>query len=115
MKKHALVLSVLLALIPPAQLMAQEPAQAPPAAPSPAKGATARAPDVAQPLETLSCEQAETPGDLVPAPSFMTGCISSSECPTGQLCCNLCGALPDDGTSCMFCVEPVMKRCPLVV
>lgn len=115
MKKHVLVLLTLLALISSVQLMAQEPAQVPPAAPSPAKGAAAQAPVVAQFLETLSCEQPEAPSDLVPAPSFLTGCTSNDDCPTGQLCCNLCGAFPDDGIGCMGCVEPVRKRCPLVV
>jgi hypothetical protein len=45
----------------------------------------------------------------------MTGCMTNADCPTGQLCCNLCGAFPDDGSSCLGCVQPVRKRCPLVV
>jgi len=122
MKKHVLVLLALLALIPFAQLMAQAPAQTPPVAQAPAKGAAAPAPrvapapDLAPFLATPSCDQTEAPSDLVPAPLFLIGCTSSSECPTGQLCCNICGALPDDDpSSCMRCVEPVRKRCPLVV
>jgi hypothetical protein len=115
MKKHVLVLVALAALISSAQLMAQEPAQAPPAAPSSANGAAIQTPDVTQFLETLSCEQPEAPSDPAPEPSFMTGCSSNDDCPSGQLCCNLCGALPDDGGSCLFCVQPTRKGCPLVV
>ena len=97
MKKPVLVLLTLLVLLPFAQLMAQTPD------------------DAAQFLATLSGEQAQSPSDLVPAPSFMTGCTSSSQCPTGQLCCNVCGNPPDDGSSCRACVTPVRGRCPLVV
>jgi hypothetical protein len=117
MKKHVLVLLALLALIPFAQLMAQ----APPVAPSPAKGAEAPSPDVAQTpdlaplLVSPAGEQTETPSDLVPESSYLL-CTSTEECPTGELCCNVCGALPfGDPSSCMRCVEPVRKRCPLVV
>jgi hypothetical protein len=64
----------------------------------------------------LSGGQSQVPSDLVPAPSFMTtGCTSSSQCPTGQLCCNVCGNPPDDGGSCKACVTPVRGRCPLIV
>lgn len=122
MKKHVLVLPALLALVPFAQLMAQPPSQTPPVAPSPAKAPAAPvsdvapAPDLAPLLATPSCDQTEAPSDLVPAPLSMILCTSSSECPTGELCCNICGALPDDDPStCMRCVEPVRKRCPLVV
>ncbi|HEV8581283.1 MAG TPA: hypothetical protein VGX68_19635 [Thermoanaerobaculia bacterium] len=111
MKKPVLVLLALLALIPFAQLMAQ----APPAAGPAANCAADPAPDEAQFLATLSGGQTQAPSDLVPAPSFMTGCTSSSQCPTGELCCNLCGNPPDDGSSCMFCVMPERGRCPLVV
>ena len=102
MKKPVLVFLALLALIPCAQLMAQ----APPAA--------APAPDVEQFLATLSDGQTQAPSDLAPAPSFMTNCTSSSQCPTGKICCNLCGNPPDEG-SCMFCVTPVRGGCPHVV
>ena len=105
MKKPVLVFLALLALLPFAQLTAQaQPAAA--------------APDVAQFLTTLSGGQSQAPSDLpsglVPAPTFMTSCTSSSQCPSGQLCCNTCGN-PPDGGSCMGCVNPVRGRCPLFV
>lgn len=119
MKKHVLVLLALLALIPFAQLMAQPPSQTPPVAPSPAKAAAAPVPNVAPEPDLaplLSTPSCEAPSDLAPVPLSMILCTSSSECPTGELCCNICGALPDDDPStCMRCVEPVRKRCPLVV
>ncbi len=101
MKKSVLVLLALLALAPCAQLMAQ-----PSAAP---------VPDVEQFLTTLSSGQTPTPGDTVPSPSFAANCTSNSDCPTGQLCCNLCGKPPDEGSSCRYCTTPVRGRCPLVV
>jgi len=103
MKKPVFALLAALTLIPFAQLMSQTPSAAVPA------------PDVARFLETLSGEQTQVPSDVAPAPSFMSGCTSSSQCPTGQLCCNLCGNPPDDGSSCMACVTPVRGRCPIVV
>lgn len=68
-------------------------------------------------LATLSGGQVQAPSDLVPAPSFMTGCTDTSQCPTGQLCCWVCGNPPaeDDGTICRACVTPVKGRCPMVV
>ena len=111
MKKLVLVLLTLLALIPFAQLTAQTP----PVAVPPANGAAAPVPDTAQFLATLSGGQTQAPSDLVPAPSFMTGCTSNSDCPPGQLCCNVCGNPPDDGGSCKACVMPVRGRCPIVV
>ncbi len=110
MKKPALVLLALLSLLSFAPSIAQTP-------PVPASNpATTPAPDgVAQFLATLSGGQTQT--DLAPAPSFMTGCTSSSQCPTGQLCCYVCGNPPADGeaNSCRACVTPVRGRCPLVV
>jgi hypothetical protein len=111
MKKNILVLLTLFALIPSAQLLAQ----APPVAQPPAKGVADPAPDLAPLLVSPSGEQTETPSDLIPESSYIL-CTSSEECPTGELCCNVCGALPfGDPSSCMRCVEPVRKRCPLVV
>lgn len=101
MKKPVLVLLALLVLLPFAQLMAQTPSAA-----APASGDAAF-------LATLSGGQAQSPSDLVPAPSFMTGC--TSQCPTGQICCMMCGNPPDDGGSCMACVTPINGRCPRVV
>jgi hypothetical protein len=109
MKKPVFVLMTLLALIPFAQLMAQTP----PATEAAGSSAAAPPPDVSQFLATLSGGQSQAPSDLVPAPTFLTGCTPA--CPTGQLCCNLCGNPPDDGGSCLGCVEPVRGRCPLVV
>lgn len=112
MKKPILVVLALLSLIAFAQSMAQTP---PVAVPS-ANPAAAPAPDAdAQFLATLSAGQIQTPNDLAPAPSFMTGCTTSAQCPTGQLCCNVCGNPPDDGGSCRACVTPIRGRCPLVV
>ncbi|MEA2601327.1 MAG: hypothetical protein QOF89_2319 [Acidobacteriota bacterium] len=112
MKKPVLVLLAFLSLIPFAQARAQTPAAVPPANP-----VAAPTPDVAQFLAALSGGPAQTPNDLVPAPSFMTGCTSSYECPTGQLCCYLCGNPPADGddSSCRACITPYKGRCPLVV
>jgi hypothetical protein len=113
MKKPVLVFLALLCLIPFAQSMAQTLPVAVPAA----NPAAAPAPDAAAFLATLAGGQTQTPNDLVPAPSFMTGCTSSSQCPTGQLCCNVCGNPPADGDpgSCRACVTPIRGRCPLVV
>ena len=113
MKKPALILLTLLVLIPFAQSMAQT---APVAVP-PANATAAPAPDAAQFLGTLSGSQTtQTPNDLTPAPSFMAGCTSSSQCLPGQLCCNVCGAQPlVGGSSCMACVTTIRGRCPLVV
>ena len=110
MKKPVLVLLAVLALIPFAQSMAQTP----PVAVPPANPAAAPAPDAAaQFLATLSGVQTKIPNDLTPAPSFMTGC--TPQCPTGQLCCNVCGNPPDDGGSCLACVTPIRGKCPMVV
>jgi hypothetical protein len=105
MKKSLLVLLTLLALIPGSQLLAQTP---------PAGSTVAPAPDVAQFLATLSGGKSQAPLDSAPAPLFMAGCTSSSQCPTGQLCCNVCGTPPEDGHSCKACVTPIRGRCPLV-
>ena len=109
MKKTFLVLLALLALLSVAQLMAQ----APPAAVPPANGAAAPAPDVAQFLATLAGDQAKAPSDLMPAPTFKAGC--PNPCPTGEICCVVCGNPPDDGGSCLACVTPFRGRCPRVV
>ncbi len=107
MKKPVLVLLALLSLVPFAQSMAQTP---PAAAPAPDS--------VARFLATLSGGQTQTPNDLVPAPSFMTGCTSNDQCPTGEICCFLCGnppADPEDYGSCRGCVPPVKGGgCPQV-
>ena len=95
-----LVFLALLALTPFAQLMAQT---------------SAPALDTTQFLATLSAGQNQTPNNLVPAPTFMTSCTLSSDCPTGQLCCNVCGNPPADGGSCKACVTPIRGRCPMVV
>jgi hypothetical protein len=113
MKKHVVVVLALLALIASAQLLAQEPARAP-AAPPPA--AAVQSPDQVAPLlESPSCEQPEVPSDLPSALRLGSSCSSNSDCPSTQLCCNLCGNPPDDGSSCLACVRPVRGRCPLVV
>jgi hypothetical protein len=102
MKKPVLVLLALLALVPFAQAMAQTPA-------APVTDAA-----TAQFLATLAGGQTQAPGDLAPAPTFMTGCGNGPACPTGQLCCNMCGADIGDPNSCLQCVTPIRGRCPLV-
>ena len=103
MKKSVLVLLALLALLPCAQAMAQTPAPAP----APVVDAA-----TAQFLATLAGGQTQTPSDLTPAPTFMTGCGNGPACPTGQICCFLCGNPPDDGTSCLGCYQGT--RCPII-
>ncbi|HEY9420516.1 MAG TPA: hypothetical protein VIW92_03805 [Thermoanaerobaculia bacterium] len=113
MKKPVLVLLALLSLISFAQSMAQT---QPVAVPAPDPAATPAPDSVAQFLETLSGEQTQTPNDLTPTPSFMTGCTSDYQCPTGQICCYLCGNPPEgDDSHCRGCVTPYKGRCPLVV
>jgi hypothetical protein len=103
MKKSAtlLVLLALLALIPCTRAMAQtQPASAPSVA--------SVVPDTAEFLASLSNAPAQTPGDLAPAPSFMTGCTSNAQCPRGTLCCYPCGI---DGCT-NQCITPIKGRCP---
>ena len=102
MKKPVLVLLALLSVLPFAQAMAQTP----PASP---------VPDTAQFLATLADGQAPASSDLTPAPSFMASCTSTDQCPTGQLCCWVCGNPPLSGGTCKACVTPIKGRCPLVV
>lgn len=102
MKKPVFVLLALLALIPFAQAMAQTPA-------APATDAA-----TAQFLATLAGGQTQAPSDLTPTPTFMTGCGNGPACPTGQLCCFMCGADIGDPNSCLQCVTPIKGRCPLV-
>jgi hypothetical protein len=45
-----------------------------------------------------------------PAPTFLTGCTSNAQCPTGQLCCLACGF---DGCETRACFQPVRGRCPM--
>lgn len=97
-----LVLLALLALIPCSQATAQ---MQPVAGPSVASVV----PDTAEFLASLSTAPAQTPGDLAPAPSFMTGCTSNAQCPTGKLCCYPCGI---DGCT-NQCLTPIKGRCPL--
>jgi hypothetical protein len=98
MKKPILVLLALLTLVPFASAMAQTPTDA----------------ATAQFLATLSAAPGPAANDLTPAPSFLASCTSSDQCPTGQLCCNLCGTPPEDGHSCRACTTPIRGRCPLV-
>ena len=115
MKKPVLVLLALLFLIS----LAPSVAQTPPAAASAPNPAAAPAPEsVARFLATLSGGQTQTLNDLAPAPSFMSGCISNDECPTGEICCFLCGNPPADEeayNNCRGCVPPVKGGyCPQV-
>jgi hypothetical protein len=103
MRKPFLALLALLSLLSFAPSMAQ----VPPVAGPDSNPVTLPAPDaVAEFLATLS-----------PAPTFMSGCTDNSQCPTGQICCYLCGYQPDpdmDTSSCRACVTPTKYGCPLV-
>jgi hypothetical protein len=70
-----------------------------------AQAAQATAPSTAAFLATLSPDLSGTPGVL-----FASGCTSSSQCPTGQLCCLACGA--SDCTT-RACFTPIRGHCPL--
>ncbi len=112
MKRPVLFLLALLSLISFAQSMAQTPPVEVPAS----NPVATPAPDVAAFLATLSGTQAQTPNDLVPAPSFMTGCAGSYQCPTGQLCCYMCGNPPEgDDSGCWMCVTPIKRGCPMPI
>ena len=106
MKKPVFVLLALLALIPFAQAMAQTPA-------APATDAA-----TAQFLATLAGGQTQAPSGLIPTPLFaQTGCGNGPACTGGQICCFLCGTIPDDGdtSGCYGCITPWgRKGCPPV-
>jgi hypothetical protein len=90
--KLVLVLLALLALIPCTPSMAQ----------------TAPA-NTADFLATLSAPASAPAAQTLPAPTFLaTSCTSSSQCPTGQLCCYPCGI---DGCT-NVCTTPVRGHCP---
>jgi hypothetical protein len=110
MKKSVLVLLALLSLVSLAQVIAQT---TPVAAP-PASSVTAPVPDAAtaQFLATLSGGQSQSPKNLAPVPSLMSGCSSNDQCPAGQLCCYLCGTVPEGGSCPGTCIT--VRRCPLV-
>jgi hypothetical protein len=110
MKRSTLVLLALLALIP----LVQASAQTSPAAATPGQPVAAPLPDTAQFLAALSNAQIPAPSDLAPTPSFLAGCTSTAQCPTGQLCCNVCGTPPDNGGTCRACLTPIRGRCPLI-
>ena len=44
-----------------------------------------------------------------PTPIFLSGCTSSAQCPTGQLCCLACGYSDCDRHACF---TPVNGHCP---
>jgi hypothetical protein len=99
--KTVLVLLALLALIPCTGATAQT-------APKPAVTATAPVPaSTAEFLAALSAAPDLTQ-NLAPAPQFLTTCTSSSQCPSGQLCCYPCGI---DGCS-FTCMTPMNGHCP---
>jgi hypothetical protein len=89
---------VLVLLMPVAPALAQTPAAAAPVPDS-----------VTDFLVTLS-------GAPAPVPNFLTGCTSNYQCPTGQICCYLCGNPPEgDDSGCRQCTTPVRGGCPMVV
>ncbi len=107
MKKSVLVLMALVTLLPLALATAQTPVAAPAAG-------SAQAAATAQFLATLATQPVTTPNDLPPSPLFRTGCTTSADCPTGQLCCNTCGNPPALATTCRGCLAPIRGRCPLI-
>ena len=113
MKKPILVLLALLSLLS----FAPSRAQTPPAAEPDSNAAANPAPDTAAEfLATLSGGSTEILDDLAPASLFLTGCTSHSQCPTGQLCCYMCGNPPEgDDSGCWMCVTPVRGRCPMPI
>ena len=95
----ALVFLALLALCTPSMAAT---------APTPAVTAPAQAPaSTAEFLATLATPDTVAQG-LTPAPQFVTTCTSSSQCPTGQLCCYPCSI---DGCS-FTCMKPMNGHCP---
>ncbi len=48
-----------------------------------------------------------SPTDLPPVPAFMTGCTSSAQCPSGQICCLACGYAGCERRACF-----ATKTCP---
>jgi hypothetical protein len=103
--RRVLLFVVVCALLAVPQLMAQ----AGPAADNPSLQ-SASAVDF---LATLSAAPVSSIGIgtlQAPAPTFLTGCTSSAQCPTGQLCCLACGF---DGCETRACFQPVKGHCPL--
>ena len=63
-------------------------------------------------LTTLSTPPATSnmPSTLqTPAPTFLSGCTSNDQCPTGELCCLACGYAGCDTHACFL---PVRGHCP---
>lgn len=84
-----------------------------------ADGAAARtspacaSPAAAELLASLAAGQGDAGTAELPAPGLpflAAGCTSSSQCPTGKLCCSLCGT--ECGGS-RGCVTPINGHCPL--
>lgn len=46
-------------------------------------------------------------GGLTPAPALASGCTSSAQCPTGQICCLACGYAGCERHACF-----ATKTCP---
>jgi hypothetical protein len=96
-----LVLAVLLMVLAAAPAMAQQA----PAAAAVSAAASAAPAATADFLASLAAGPAVTP-----APDLLaTGCTSTSQCPTGQLCCLACGA--SDCTR-RLCTRPINGHCP---
>lgn len=66
-------------------------------------------------LVSFTQSMAQIPNGPEPASSMMV-CTSNYQCPTGELCCYMCGNPPEgDDSFCRICVTPVKGRCPMVV
>ncbi len=116
MKRSALVLLTFFAIT----LVGLSPmwAQTPPAT-APSASSAAATQELQRFLATLSADQKQAPAhkDQEPAAAAaLNACTSNTDCATGQLCCNVCGADLGDGRPCKACVNPIRgNRCPLVV
>lgn len=102
------LLTALCAFSAVGQATAQTTAQTPQATPEVA----ATADFLATLADGQSTAAPSDPGNLLPAPTFMTGCTSSAQCPSGQLCCLACGASDCETRACF---KPVRGHCPLFV
>jgi hypothetical protein len=98
-RSRILLLAILFVILATAQGMAQAPA-----------AASSPVPATADFLASLAGPSNAPVSEVPPAPSFLatTGCTSSSQCPTGQLCCYACG------TDCerRACMKPLNGHCP---
>jgi hypothetical protein len=100
-RPRVLLLSLLFALVALAPVFAGT-------APAVPQGtATVQAPAAADFLASLATDLAGTSG--IPGAIAASGCTSSSQCPSGQLCCLACGYA---GCETFACFKPMNGHCP---